>query len=72
MAGPLRGGGGVKGRAIKEPFFQSYKVSTAIKLEGGGGLCLNGPAIKRRTFFCGFPNSHYVNDKWRRLIYNKN
>ena len=23
----------------------------AIKLEGGGGLGLNGPAIKRRTFF---------------------
>ena len=21
----------------------------------GGGIGLNGPAIKRRTFFCGFP-----------------
>ena len=46
-----------KGRAIKEkrklflePFFQRSKVSTAIKLEGGG-LGLNGPGIKRRTFF---------------------
>ena len=42
MTGPLRGGGGVQGRAIKEkitflePFFQRTKISTAIKLEGGG------------------------------------
>ena len=46
MAGPLRGWGGrgggvVKGRAIKENylflelFFQGSKVPTAIKLEGG-------------------------------------
>ena len=28
---------------------------SCIKLEGGGGLGLNGPAIKRGTFFCGFP-----------------
>ena len=54
MAGPLRGG--VKGRAIKEKitffnlFFQSSKTSTAIMLKGGG-LGLNGPDIKRRTFF---------------------
>ena len=32
-------------------FFQRSQISTAIKLEGGGGLGLNGPAIKRRTFF---------------------
>ena len=33
-------------------FFQRSKISEAIKLKGGGGL---GPAINRRTFFCGFP-----------------
>ena len=50
-----------KGRAIKEkktflePFFQRSKISTAIKLKGGGGLGLNGPAIKRRTFFSRLP-----------------
>ena len=59
MAGPLRGGG-VLDRAIKEKkiwslFFQRSIFSTAIKLEGGGGLGLNGPDIKRRIFFCGFP-----------------
>ena len=47
----IKRGEGVKGRAIKEkrtlPFFQLSKISTAIKLEGGGGLGLNGPAIKR-------------------------
>ena len=43
MAGPLRGGGGLKGRAIKEKknfvnhFFQRSKISTTIKLEGGVG-----------------------------------
>ena len=48
---------GVNGRASKEKelflniFFQRSKISTAIKLEGRGGLGLNGPAIKRRTFF---------------------
>ena len=31
-------------------FFQRSKISTAIKLEGGG-LGINGPAIKRKTFF---------------------
>ena len=62
MAGPLREVGGGKGRAIKEKitlfltiFFRRSNIQTAIKLEGGRGLCLNGPAIKRRTFFCGFP-----------------
>ena len=38
-----------------EPFFRRSKLSTAIKLEGEGGLGLNGQAIYRRTFFCGFP-----------------
>ena len=55
MAGTLRGGRGVKGRAIKKKitFFRTFfpNVPTAIKLEGGGGLGINGPAIKRRTFF---------------------
>ena len=32
-------------------FFQRSKISTAIKLGGWRGLGLNGPAIKRRTFF---------------------
>ena len=31
-------------------FFQRYNFPLAIKLEGGGGLGFNGPAIKRRTF----------------------
>ena len=48
MARPLRGGG------VKRPG-QRSKISTAMKLKGGGGLGLNGPAIMRRTFFCGFP-----------------
>ena len=69
MAGPSRGGG-VKGRAIKDKkkasffnlFFQRPKISTAIKLEGGGELGLNGPAIKRRTFFAA---------SWLRQINNK-
>ena len=39
----LKGGGG------KGLFFQRFKISTAIKLQGGVGL--NGPAKKRRTFF---------------------
>ena len=49
----------LNGRAIKEKklffnlFSQRSKISTAIKLKGGGvgGLGLYGPAIKRRTFF---------------------
>ena len=53
----MRGGGGVKGLVIKEKktffgtFFPMFQRSNAIKLRGGGGLGLNGPAIKRRTFF---------------------
>ena len=49
------GGDAVKGRAIKEkklfwePFFSN--IPTAIKLEGGRGLGLNGRANKRRPFF---------------------
>ena len=61
MAGPLRGGG--KGWAIIEKktffwnlFFPRSKISTAIKLGGGGGgLDRNCPASQRITFFCGFP-----------------
>ena len=36
---------------FSEPFFRRSKLSTAIKLEGEGGLGLNGQAIYRRTFF---------------------
>ena len=49
----------LNGRAImekklfKKPFFQRSKIFQ--KLGGGvGWLGLNGPAIKRRTFFCSF------------------
>ena len=59
MAGPLSGGEGIKGRAIKEKelFFGTFisNVPMAIKLDGGGGLGLNGPAIREEIFFCGFP-----------------
>ena len=41
-------GGGVRNPKL---FLETFFPSTAIKLEGGGGLCLNGPAIKRRSFF---------------------
>ena len=54
MAGPLRGGG-VKGQAIKEKnwnlFFQRSKFQRQLSSRMGGGLGINGPAIKRRTFF---------------------
>ena len=46
MAGPLR-----KKLFFFNLFFQRSKISTAIKLEDGRGLGLNGPAIKTRTFF---------------------
>ena len=63
---PLNGSG--PGRAIKEkklcnPFFQRSNVQTAINKLEGGGLGLNGPAIKRRTFFYGFPNKHSILDE---------
>ena len=55
MAGPLRGrGGGVKGRGIKEKktFFGTFfQRSNGHYVRGGWGFGLNGPAIKRRTFF---------------------
>ena len=44
MAGPFRGGGGIKGQAIKEKktffgtFFQRSNIPTAIKLKGGRGV----------------------------------
>ena len=60
MAGPLRGGGGAKGRTIKEKiiFFLTFfsNVPTAIKLEGVWGLGLYFPAIKRGTFFAASLN----------------
>ena len=63
MAGPLRWGGvGVGVRAgpsrkkelFLEPFFHRSKISTAIKLEGGGGQ-----ALMALRFFCGFPQELY-------------
>ena len=58
MAGLLRGGGGVKGRSIKEKrtflgtfFFNVPTFQQPFSSRGGGGLGLNGPAINRRTFF---------------------
>ena len=58
MAWPLRGGGGVKGQAIKEKitFFVTFfanvqKFRRPLSSRVGGGLGLNGPAIKTRTFF---------------------
>ena len=55
MAGPLRGGGD-KDRAIKENITFGWLFSNVPKFQrplssrAGGGLGLNGPAIKRRTF----------------------
>ena len=58
MTGPLREGGGVKGRAIKEKknfiltFFSNVsKFQRPLCSRRGGGLGLNGLAIKRRIFF---------------------
>ena len=60
MAGPLRGWGAGplwKKNFFGNLFFECSNVPTAIKLEvGGGWLGLNGPAIKRKTCFCGFPS----------------
>ena len=54
MAVPLRRRGeGGKGPNIKKKTFLNFFFATAIKLEGGGGLCLNGTAIKK-DFFCRF------------------
>ena len=44
MAGPLRGG-----RAINEK--NNFASNVPKRSRGGGGFGLNGPAIKRRTFF---------------------
>ena len=53
----------LNGRAIKRGrkkyflwnlFFQRSKISTAIKLEGGGGQALMARPL-REEFFCGFP-----------------
>ena len=67
MAGPLRGGGGKgpghwgKKELFLGLFFQPTDVSTAIKHEGGGGLGLNGPTIKGRTFFAASLSKKYLN-----------
>ena len=62
MAGQLKGGGGVKGRAIKEKrtfvgtFFSNVpKFQRPLSSRGGGGLGLNGLAIKRITLFLRLP-----------------
>ena len=54
----IKSGGGVNGRAIKEKrtFFGTFfsnvpKCQRPLSSRGGGGLGLNGPAIKRRPFF---------------------
>ena len=49
MAGPLRGGGVRAGPLSKIELFPKFQ--RPLSSRGGGGLCLNGPAIKRRTFF---------------------
>ena len=59
MAGPIRGGG-VKGRAIKETngtFFANVPTFQRPLSSRGGWLGLNGPAIKRRTFFAAYLKS---------------
>ena len=60
MAGPLKKKrGGVKSQDTEEKnsnFWNLFSnVPTAITLEGLGVLGLNGPAIKRRTFFLLLP-----------------
>ena len=51
MAGPLREGGGVKGRAIKEKeLFFGTLFPTAIKLEGGGKALMARP-LKEELLF---------------------
>ena len=65
MAGPLR-------KLFFYHFFQRSRISTAIKLEGGGGLGLNGPAIKRKTFFCGFPKFCNYFLRFKNLMYSGN
>ena len=65
MVVPIEEGGG-KGPAIKEKiisftFLNFLKVPTDIKLEARGGKGLNGTAIKKTFFFCGFPyHMHFV------------
>ena len=56
MAGPLKGGGGLKGRAIKKKkkfftlfFVQRSNFPTAIKLEGRGQALMARPL--RQDFF---------------------
>ena len=63
MAGPLRGGGGVKDKAIKEkrtflePFSSTFQNFNGHLARRGGGLGLKCPAIERRTFFAAFLNN---------------
>ena len=71
-AGP---GGGVKGRAIKEkitflePFFPTFQ--RPLSQRRGGGLGLNGPAIKRRTFFAASLRRDYKMHRCTKIqIYN--
>ena len=68
MVGPLREGGGGKGRSIKRRTFFCFcgfpnvriqisrdYLKTSHKHRGGGGLGHNGTAIKRRTIFLRLP-----------------
>ena len=62
MAVPLEGG---KGRAIQEKsfFFPTVRVSTAIKLEGGGRRGVNALIALPLKKKCGFPYS--IQKLWR-------
>ena len=44
-------------------------MGMAIKPEGEGVQGLNGPAIKRRTFFCGFPYPHCEQVHFKSFVY---
>ena len=66
MAGPLREGGGAfrKKELFLEHFFSpKFQNVNGHEARGVGWLGLNGPAIKRRTFFCGFPKRQELTSK---------
>ena len=68
----LRGGGAIKERLFLSFFFQRSKAPTAIKLKGGGGLGLNGPAIKRKTFYLRlYELEVIVNNRNKKHVRNK-
>ena len=57
MAVPLRGGEGVKRSPLRK---EKTFVEKSSRVVGEGGLGLNDPAIKRITFFCGFPYQIFI------------